>query len=460
MNSDQQKRAALLIATMASFTGPFMISSINIALPVIEKEFQLNAILLSWIVNSFLLSTAVFLVPAGRMADLYGRKLLFKWGIILFSISTLLCGLSNNIIQLILFRTLQGMSGAMIMTTGVAILISVFPANERGRVLGINVAAVYTGLSMGPFAGGLLTQHLGWRSVFYTTVPLSLLIVYFTVYRLKGEWADAKGEKFDLTGTLIYAMALIALVYGASVLPSILGVILILTGILLLWIFARWELSHKFPVFEVKLFKGNRVFAFSNLAALINYSATFAITFLLSLYLQNILGLSPQNAGFVLVSQPVIMAIFSPYAGRLSDRVEPRIIASLGMAITAIGLILFIFTNSETSLTYIVMALVLLGFGFALFSSPNMNTIMSSVEKRFYGIASGSAATMRLLGQMMSMAIATLLFALFLGKEPINTSNIPAFITSIKWAFGIFSVLCITGIYFSMARGELHNSKS
>lgn len=459
-NTKRQTRSALLIATMASFMGPFMISSINLALPAIEQEFQLGAIPLSWIVNAFLLSTAIFLVPAGRLADLYGRKRLFTWGIILFSLSTLLAGFSPTASALILYRIFQGISSALIMTTGIAILISVFPPHLRGRVLGINVAAVYTGLSMGPFVGGILTQHLGWRSVFLVTVPMGILIIFVTIYRLKGEWADARGEKFDLSGSFIYAGALMTLVWGSTLLPSWGGVLLLFAGICLLWAFIRWELHQAFPVFQMKLFLENRIFAFSNLAALINYSATFAITFLLSLYLQNILGYPPSWAGTILVAQPLVMAILSPLAGSLSDRIEPRILASLGMALTALGLGFMIFADEHTSLTYILMALIIIGIGFALFSSPNMNTIMSSVEKKYYGIASGSASTMRLLGQMMSMSIATLLFALFMGNESIKDTSPHTFIKTMRWAFCIFTVICSIGIYFSMARGKVHNKKS
>jgi predicted MFS family arabinose efflux permease len=184
-------------------------------------------------------------------------------------------------------------------------------------------------------------------------------------------------------------------------------------GVVALVVFVKWERKIKSPVFEVKLFIENRTFAFSCLAALINYSATFAVTFLLSLYLQYIKGLTPQAAGIVLMAQPIIMAVFSPLSGKLSDRIEPRVIASLGMALTMLGLILLAFVGNNTVLIFIIISLMILGFGFALFSSPNMNAIMGSVDQRYYGIASGSVGSMRLLGQMLSMGIATLIFALF-----------------------------------------------
>jgi MFS family permease len=247
--------------------------------------------------------------------------------------------------------------------------------------------------------------------------------------------------------------------YGISVLPAMPSIGLILIGALALIAFVNWEKKIKSPVFEVSLFIENRTFSFSCLAALINYSATFAVTFLLSLYLQYIKALTPQAAGVVLISQPIMMAAFSPLAGRLSDKIEPRVIASLGMAITMLGLVLLAFIGNNTPITFIVMSLMILGFGFALFSSPNMNAIMSSVNKRYYGIASGSVGTMRLLGQMFSMGIATLIFALFIGRAQITPAFYPALIQGVKIALIIFSCLCAVGIYFSLYRGRLRLDK-
>jgi len=372
----------------------------------------MDAILLSWVATSYILATVVSLVPSGRLADIHGRKKVFLYGYILFTISSLLCGLSTSGAMLISFRVLQGIGSAMHFATGIAILISVYPPHQRGRVLGITVAAVYTGLSLGPFLGGLLTEYLTWRSVFLVTVPLGILVILVVLWKLKGEWAEAKGEPFDILGTLIYGLALVAGMLGITMLPALNSLWLITLGLLGIAAFIKWELRVQSPVFDLDLFRKNRVFALSSLAALINYSATFAITFLLSLYLQHIKGLSPQGAGLILVSQPIVQAVVSPFAGRLSDRIEPRIVASIGMTLTTLGLFLFTFIEDGTGLGFIVGCLMLLGLGFALFSSPNTNAIMGSVEKRFYGLASGSVGTMRQLGMMVSMGIATLILHL------------------------------------------------
>lgn len=449
------RRAAAVVAAVASFLTPFMGSSINVALPLIGKEFALSAVLLSWVPTAFLLSAAMFLVPVGRLADIHGRKKIFFYGAAIYTLFSLLSALATSGVTLIAFRFLQGIGGAMIFGTGVAILTSVYPPRERGKALGINVAAVYTGLSIGPFAGGLLTHYVGWRSVFLANVPLGLLVLVLVWLKLKGEWAEAKGEAFDLVGAVIYSLGLVTTIYGFSELPTLTGIVLVAAGAAGLIAFVVWEGRVKNPVLDVSLFRQNRVFAFSSLAALIHYSATFAVGFLLSLYLQYIKGLSPQDAGMILVAQPVVMALLSPFAGRLSDRIEPQVVASLGMGLTVVSLLVLVFLAPETPLGLIVASLVLLGTGFALFSSPNTNAIMGAVQRRFYGVAAGTAGTMRMVGQMLSMGIVMVIFALLLGEARIASQNYGQFLTGVRAAFAVFAVLCVGGVFASLARGKL-----
>ncbi len=451
-----ERWSALVVASLGSFLTPFMLSSVNIALPTIGREFETDAVLLSWVATSYLLAAAVSLLPFGKLADIHGRKKVQLWGMVLFTLSSCLAGLAGSVEMLIVSRVFQGVGIAMIFATGIAILASVFPVGERGRVLGITVAAVYSGLACGPFAGGWLTQHLSWRAVFLTSAPMGLVPIGLILWKLRGEWADARGESFDLVGSLIYGGAVVAFMVGASGLPNPGSAALGFGGVMAFGLFAWWELRVRQPVFEVRLFIHNRVFAFSCLAALIHYSATFGVTFLISLFLQYVQGLSPQGAGLVMIAQPVMMAIFSPYAGRLSDRVEPRVIASVGMGITAGGLLLLCGVSADTSTAFIVACLTALGCGFGLFSSPNMNAIMGSVERKHYGVASGSVGIMRLLGQMVSMAIATVMFAVFIGRAQITPEHQAAFIDSVRMALLVFSGLCLCGVYFSLSRGRLH----
>lgn len=449
------KRVVLFIAVLAGFITPFDGSAVNIALPVIGAEFSMDAISLSWIATAYLLASAVFLVPFGKIADIYGRKKVFLYGIAIFSISSLLMTMVPSTRMLILIRVLQGVGSAMIFGTGVALLTGIFPPGERGKVLGIYITSVYFGLSVGPFLGGILTDYFGWRSIFMINVPIGILAVLLIIWKLGGEWAECRGEQFDLMGSVIYGCSLIAVMYGFSRLPGVGGIALIGTGVLLAIAFAMYESRIRFPVLDLRLFSGNRIFLYSNLAALINYSATFAVTFLLSLDLQYTKGFTPEHAGLILIAQPVVMAIFSPISGRLSDRIEPGRVASAGMALTTLGLFLLIFLTDTTPIWYIIISLIILGTGFGFFTSPNTNAVMSSVEKRYYGVASGTLATMRLLGQMLSMGFAMMLFAIFIGPVQITPEYYPQFMESLQIAFIFFTVLCGTGIFFSLVRGKM-----
>jgi EmrB/QacA subfamily drug resistance transporter len=414
----------------------------------------MDAVSLSWVVSSYLLSSAVFLLPMGRIADIYGRKRVLTLGIISFTVFSFLLAVNNSPSFLIVLRVLQGIGSAMIFGTGMAILTSVFPAEERGRALGINVAAVYLGLSLGPFLGGILTHNLGWESIFWINVPLGLIVIFMIFWKLKGEWAEARGEKFDIVGSIIYGGSLTLMMYGLSVLPDLPAIAFLGAGFIGLLAFLWWETKTTSPVFNVGLFKNNPVFTFSNLAALISYSATFAIAFLLSLYLQYTKDLSAQTAGLILIAQPAVMSIFSPLAGRLSDRIDSRILASAGMGLTAVGLLYFAFLDANSTIPLVIVGLLIVGFGFALFSSPNTKAVMCSVERKFYGVASATLGTMRLIGNILSMGIVTVLFAVYIGKVEITPEYYGLFLDSMRISFAVFAVLCFLGVFASLARGR------
>jgi EmrB/QacA subfamily drug resistance transporter len=448
------KKAVLLVSTFAAFLVPFLTSALNLALPSIGKELHANAISLGWVISSFLLSSAIFLLPFGRLGDIIGRKKIFTSGILLFTLSTFLIIFSGSITTLIILRVLQGISSALIFGTSMAILTSVFQPGERGKAIGINITATYLGLSLGPVIGGLLTHYFGWRSIFAFLVPFGIVSLILIQRKIKTEWAEAIGEKFDWRGSVIYGLALASFMYGFSRLPSSTGWICIVIAVLMAVLFLLFENKINNPVFDIRLIMKNRVFAFSAVAALINYSATSAIGFFISLYLQYLKGLDARTAGLIMISQPIAMTLLSPLAGKLSDKKNPGAIASVGMGITASGLILLCFITRDTPDYIIVLLLLLMGIGFGLFSSPNSNAIMSSVEKRHLGVASGVVGTMRMVGQMMSMGIAMMLISLYIGKLTINPATYPGLISAMRTGFIIFSILSVLGIFASLARHE------
>jgi EmrB/QacA subfamily drug resistance transporter len=447
------KETALLVASLASFLTPFLGSSINVALPMIGSEMSASAVLLGWVPTAYLLTSSVLLIPVGRAADITGRRRVFLGGIVLHTVSSLVCGIAPSFTVLLAGRVLQGVSASMMSGTGMAVLTSVFPPEERGKALGINTASVYLGLSLGPTIGGVLTQQFGWRSIFLVNVPLGLLMVLLVMAKMKGEWTEARGARFDSAGTVLYCIGLVALMYGFSQLPGFEGRVLCSIGLLVLILFVYWETRAASPILNVMLFRQNRVFALSNLAAFINYGATYSISFLMGLYLLNVRGFTPQQTGLVLLAQPIVMAIGSPFAGRLSDRVEPRFVSSGGMALIVAGLAYFAFLSETVPIPFLVGVLALVGLGFALFSSPNSNAVMGSVDRKVYGVAAGTLATMRMTGQTVSIGVAMMIFAIVIGPVQMSPAIHTQLLIAIRMAFGVSAVLCLCGVFASLARG-------
>ncbi len=435
-----------------------MSSAINVALPAIAGEFHVDAVTLNWIATVYLLAAGAFLLPFGRLADIVGRKLIFLIGMLLYALTTVLCAVSPGVVFLLIARVFQGVASAMLFGTSVAIVTSVFEPYERGRALGINVAATYLGLSLGPVAGGALVQYAGWRSVFWVQIPIALVVIGLVVFRLKGEWKSEEHERLDVPGSLLYMGVLAAAIYGVSLLPDVPGYLYLGAAAIGTVFFVLRQRRTTYPLLNVSLFVENRGFGSANAAALLNYMATFAVTFLLSLYLQYVRGLTPGEAGLILVAQPIVQAGLSPIAGRISDRAQPRIIASMGMLLTVLGLFGLSFVHQQTPLFGIVIWLAVLGVGFAFFSSPNTNGALRDVEKRYYGVAAATLGTMRVLGQMLSMAISLLIFSVQIGHRVLGQVAPQRIVGSIRLAFLISALLCAVGVVFSMRGGAAQSS--
>ncbi|MBI4915139.1 MAG: MFS transporter [Acidobacteria bacterium] len=451
-----ERTVLLAVVSLSSFVTPFLGSSLNLAIPAIGRDLHAGVVALNFVATAYLVASAACLLPFGRLSDLLGRRRLFLVGTLGQSAFLLAAAASSTIEVLVALRLLQGIAGAMVFATAMAMLVDAFPPVERGRVLGISTAAVYVGLSVGPVLGGVITQHLGWRAIFLLNGALSLVLAALVAARLRTGGRAASPGRFDAAGAVLYAGSLAATMGGLSTLRSHPAARWVLVaGLVGLAGFGARQLRAAEPLLDLRLF-ASPVFAFSNLAALLNYSATFAVTFLLSLYLQVVRGLEAQVAGVVLLAQPIMMALLSPVAGRLSDRVEPRRVSSLGMALTAAALALFAFLGEATPLAVVVGELVLIGVGFALFSSPNSNAVMGAVERRDYGVATATLGTMRLVGQALSMATVALIFAVFLGNAPVTVEAAPGLLAANRVAFALFAGLCAVGVFASLARGRIH----
>jgi EmrB/QacA subfamily drug resistance transporter len=453
MTQQVSRSATLLVVCTAHFLMPFMMSAVGVALPAIGRDFSASAMQLGLVETTYVLSASIFLLAMGRLGDIYGRRRIFQYGIVIFTLVGGLLSQAWSIESMIVMRFLQGMGGSMVMATTFAIVVSVFPPEERGKALGIAVASVYAGISCGPFFGGALITAFSWRAIFYMAVPLGMLTFIVSCRKLRGEWAEAKGEPFDWRGSLVYAGGIMLLILGASNLDQGLWAwLLALCGTGGLVYFLILESRTEYPVLNVALLLGNRVFAFSNLAALLNYAGTFGVTFFLSLYLQYVKGLDPHEAGMILMIQPIVQAVFSPLCGRLADRFSAAGVATIGMGFCATGLGIAATITAATHLQLIIAMLVVLGLGFALFSSPNVSVIMGSVAPRYLGVASGLNSTMRTLGMMASMTIITIIFSIVMAGQAVTVQTQPQFLFSMHVALLTFSALCVIGIFFSMAR--------
>ncbi len=446
--------ALLFVICLASSLVPFMGSALNLALPDINEELSLNAVMSGWIPTSYMLSTAILQIPCARIADMIGRRKIFMLGVIIVTIFSALSGFATSGIILIIFRFLAGIGSAMMFGTSTAILTSSVAPETRGKALGIISATVYFSLAAGPFFGGILTQYFNWHSIFFVSAALSLIVAIGGYFVIKEDWKEDIKSKFDIIGAILFAISISSLIYGFSSLPYIQGFILIIVGVIVLLIFSLYEKRQQFPVFNIRLFLGNRVFKLSSLSALINYSATFAISFMLSLYLQYVRGLSPQDAGLILIVQSLVMAVTSLKSGSMSDKISASFLATLGMGIIAIGLFGLCFISETTSFYFLLVILALLGLGFGIFSSPNTNIVMSSVDKKDYGLASATLGTMRLTGQAFSMGIAIMSMSIMIGNIKISSDLYKELIGSMRITFIICLILCLFGVYASSVRDK------
>ncbi len=451
MNSNDARKGLIVVCT-AAFLVPFMGSSLNLALPKISDAFSMKAVTLTWMATVYLISTAVFQIPFARIADLVGKKKIFLFGLFVFSLGSGLCGFAPNGNMLIFFRFLSGIGSAMMFGTNIAILTSLFPAQSRGRILGVNTAVVYSAMAAGPFLGGMLTQYLGWQSIFFVSSGVGILVFIFSFFVLKKEWIESRGEKFDIAGSILYGAGLASVIYGFSSLADIEGVIFLIAGTGIFIAFILFEKRQTSPVFNVHLFSGNKVFTLSSLAALINYAATAAIAFMLSLYLQYVRGLESSQAGLILIVQACVQSTFSLIAGNLTMRYSSDKLATTGMSIIAVVLSGLVFLSDTTPYWVLIGLLMLLGVGFGIFSSPNTNVIIGSVDRKYYTQVSASTGTMRLAGQAFSMGIAGMSISFYVGNNKITPEIHAGFMQSMQMTFIIFAVLCLVGVYASTAR--------
>ncbi len=444
------KRDLLIVGILVSFLTPFVRSSINLALPFLAIEFDLSAVFLTWISTIYLLVNAILYIPFGKIGDIYGRKRIFQYGLIIFTISSFITAFSTSGEMFLFFRIFQAIGNAMIFANLNAMLSSAFPENERGRAFGLTSMSVFVGLILGPILGGVVTEIVGWRTLFYIDTFIGIIAAY-AITRFKYDWIDAKGEKLDILGSFLLGISLIAILYGFSDFTNKYSLFLVIAGIIAFSLFYLVEKRVTFPLINLDLFKIKR-FAFGNITAFMNYGAFVSVGFILTLYLQYLKGYSPITAGLIVSIQSIIMVIVSPFAGRLSDKIDPGNVSTVGMVLTTIGLALMTLINFENALYLGVLSLIIFGAGMGLFYSSNTKMVMSSVDKKYFGVASATLSNMRSMGQIFGMGIVMIVISTILGNVEIMSSNYPELIISLRISLMAIAVLSAVGIFTSILK--------
>ena len=445
----EKKNLILLICTVLSFFTVFAVNAVNIVIPTIASEFHMSNIVQNWVTIIFLLVVAVLSIPAGQISGKHGLKKVTIISIILFIVISIVNVCVTSQEQFLACRFILGIALSFINVTSMAMIVSAFPPQERGKALGINITGVYVGLSLSPVLGGILNYNLGWRSVVLFGVPFLFVILALLLIRIDEEWISFENVSLDLKGSFTYAVGMVLFMYGFTILNTQLGIILTILGVIILVVFGLIELRQANPVFDIRFFK-NHKFLSANFASLCAYLATYAVTTILNYHLQYIKGFDSQTAGIILLVAPLCQVVLAPIAGRLSDRFVPQILAAIGMGLGTVSLFLFSSLNAGTSMEFLIVAMVIYGVAFGLFSPPNTNVIMGSVPPKDTSAASAAVATMRSVGQAMSMGILTLVFAFIMGDVPIIAEYYPLLITSCQITCVICVVLCIASVFASL----------
>ena len=439
----------LIVATLTSFFTVFLSAAVMVAVPSLAQDFSMSNIVQNWVTMLLFLVVAIFTIPAGQLSGKFGLKKSMVFGSSLFIISSIVAIFSINSEMFLICRVFQGIGVAFLNVSSMAMVVSAFEPQKRGQAIGINVTGVYLATSLSPVIGGFLNFHFGWRSIFWITVPFLVIILFLLITQINKEWIPMSDVDIDWRGSIIYSIGILLFIYGFTTLDTLSGIILTIFGVIIIALFVLVELRQKYPVFDVKFFKNSK-FSSANFAALCAYLATFAVTTIVNYHLQYIRGFDSQTAGMILLVAPVMQVIMAPISGRLSDRINPQKLAAIGMFFGAVSLAMLSLLDDSTSLMFLIVAMFCHGLGFGIFSSPNTNAIMSSVPPKDTSVASASVATMRVIGQTMSMGMLTLVFAFIMGNVPIIPEYYHLLTASCQITCLICVVLCVASVFASL----------
>lgn len=413
-NTIRSKWLVLVSVCVGTLMSGISASMINIAFPRLAAIFNADASIVLWVTVAYLLVITGLMAIVGKIGDIVGRKKLYLIGLGIFILALALCSISQSVIQLIIFRAIQGVGGAILTALSYAIVTATFGDNERGKALGILTSVGLAGPLIGPVVSGIFLEALDWRSLFYLVIPLGVIALVMCWFYLTEQKVSQASRKIDYWGAGLLFSALSFLVLflnmgGRLGFDSLMVIAFILVSVVLFTLFFIREKRINFPVVELSLFK-NRVFAFSNITALLLSLSISGYIFLMPFFLIDGLGYSAWKTGLVYVMAPLATTLLSPFAGWLSDKVSPRLLCTIGIAVFSCGIFMFSRFTAEATLLTMIPGLIVFGIGMALFNAPNINRIMGSVKTNELGLASSLMNTMTQIGMSGGIAVLGLIF--------------------------------------------------
>jgi EmrB/QacA subfamily drug resistance transporter len=469
-DSDQQRRHSRLVLYQVSL-GLVLVAinhrAIQVALPTLTHVFHTDLSFIQWVLLVYDLAVIGLVLTLGRLGDLFGRKWIYLAGFVIFVLSSALCGIAQGPAQLIAFRVFQGVGGAMIMANGRALVTVNSPPAERGKALGFTSMAFHVGYMTGPTLGGFVIDTLGWRWIFFLTIPIGIASAYFGWIVLKERAPSAERIKVDVAGAAYLLLTNICFIYALNQLPhkgarDLLVITFFVLAAVTLWLFIRTEQRAETPILSLALFQ-NRLFTAANLSLFFLTSTQSAISVLIPFYLQNLMGFTPTQMGWLLIGSSVVIVFLAPLAGRLSDRFGSRVLCSAGAAIMMIGQYFIGSLTLRSTIFQMILPQLLIGVGWALFNSPNQSAILSTVPRDKVGAASGMTLTTARIGGAIGIAVSGAVMTYALGKNGLSPAQIESpeswtaapevFLKSFSFTAHWINAFAILAVFFAAMRG-------
>lgn len=454
--------------------GPFMStldsSIVNVALPIMANKLHVGIDSIQWVVTSYLIVISASILVFGRIADIKGKIRVFKYGFIIFSLGSLLCGISKTISFLVISRIIQAVGAAMFMACNQGIITSVFPITERGRALGIVGTVVALGTMVGPPLGGILVGVFNWEAIFLINVPLGIIAFALGFKILPKDEEVRTGERFDIIGALVFAVAIISLFWSMLSGENLgwnSGIIItgFVIAIINLILFYLWENKSHQPMLDFSIFH-NTLFTISIFCGFISFVVIFCTNILHPFYLQYVLNIKPAGAGILMIIFPISVSIIAPLSGYLSDKYGSKVLTLIGLTITAAGLLAVSFLNEKSSIFDIISRIAVIGIGNGFFQSPNNALVMSAAPRDKLGVAGSVNALVRNLGMVFGIAFSiTLLYNRMSVKIGYKVESYVAgrpdvFIYGMRFVYTSAALLCLVGItltFFRLVRKRVNS---